>query len=224
MRSLVKHRFTGLLISLFLMLFLYPYFEGYQTLREELLRSFFILVLFTAVYAMSDSRRHLVGALCLGIPVFVLNVVDFFFLEQDSDVILWRLIIFVAFNIYVIRTILAEVLRDQQITRETLSGAMSVYLLMGMTWGVGYYLLEYMVPGSFHSSMIHEMAFHANFVWTDFVYLSFVNLTTLGYGDIVPITSQARSLCIMEAVAGVLYTAVMISRLAAMYRRSGLSV
>ena len=200
------------------MLFLYPYFEGYQTFREELLRTFFVLVLFTAVYAMSDSKKHLVGAIALGLPVLLLNIADFFFLD---GVILWRLGMFIVFNLYVIRTILLEVLRRERTTRETLSGAVCVYLLIGMTWGAGYYLLETVLPGSFHSDALHNIAIKNNFVWTDFVYVSFVNLTTMGYGDIVPVTSQARSLCIMEAVVGVLYIAVMISRLATLYRSPG---
>jgi hypothetical protein len=60
---------------------------------------------------------------------------------------------------------------------------------------------------------------HANHKidWFDTMFYSFVTLTSLGYGDIVPMTAQARSLSILEAVSGIMYVAVLISRLVGLY-------
>ena len=54
--------------------------------------------------------------------------------------------------------------------------------------------------------------------YSDFLFFSFATLTTLGYGDITPITTQARSFAIVEAVYGVLYSAILIARLVGVYR------
>jgi len=54
--------------------------------------------------------------------------------------------------------------------------------------------------------------------WSDLLFFSFVTLTTLGYGDITPVTSAARSLAVIEAVFSVLYNAILIARLVGLYR------
>ena len=53
--------------------------------------------------------------------------------------------------------------------------------------------------------------------WDDFMYYSFVTLTTLGYGDITPLTQTTRSLAILEAITGVFYTTVLVARLVGVY-------
>jgi len=58
--------------------------------------------------------------------------------------------------------------------------------------------------------------------WFDCMYYSYMTLTTLGYGDIVPMTAHARSVSILEAVSGVLYVAVLIARLVGLYPRQDL--
>jgi voltage-gated potassium channel Kch len=64
-------------------------------------------------------------------------------------------------------------------------------------------------PSSFYYSVDPSLVFN----FSDFVYFSFVTLATLGYGDIVPITDQARSFAILEAITGSLYLAVLIAKI-----------
>jgi uncharacterized membrane protein len=54
--------------------------------------------------------------------------------------------------------------------------------------------------------------------YSDFLFFSFATLTTVGYGDITPVTTQARSFAIVEAVYGVLYSAILIARVVGLYR------
>jgi hypothetical protein len=114
------------------------------------------------------------------------------------------------FYAYTTVVILLHVLKDREVTADTLCGAVCVYLLMGMTWMMAYVLLEGTQPGSFASP---ETALN----WSDLLYYSFATLTTVGYGDVAPLTSKARSLSFLEAVFGVLYVAVLISRLVGAY-------
>ena len=96
-------------------------------------------------------------------------------------------------------------------TPDVLYGAISVYLMIGLTWSVAYLLLENLYPGSFYIDAAHNPDGYLNL--SDLLYYSYVTLTTLGYGDITLVTSQARSLAFLEAVCGVLYVAVLVARL-----------
>jgi voltage-gated potassium channel len=90
---------------------------------------------------------------------------------------------------------------------------MCIYLLLGLSWALLYAFLNRIAPGSF-SGMQHT-ALELQ-VW-EFVYTSFVTLTTLGYGDISPMTPIARSLAYMEAIVGQFYLAVLVASLVGTY-------
>jgi hypothetical protein len=77
-------------------------------------------------------------------------------------------------------------------------------------WGLCFYLLEQAQPGSF---LIGEQQTDPS----HFIYYSFVTMSTLGYGDITPISSPARSLSVLTAVVGQFYIAVLIARLVGMH-------
>ena len=105
---------------------------------------------------------------------------------------------------------------ESKITADTLYGVVCVYLLSGLTWSSLYTLIEVAQPGSFYVSSAQNMDQVIN--WSDLLFFSFATLTTLGYGDITPVTSVARSLALLEAVFGVLYNAILIARLVGLYR------
>jgi len=86
-------------------------------------------------------------------------------------------------------------------------GAVVLYLLLGLIWAVAYSTLETAAPGSFAGAP------HDEFERADWVYFSFVTLTTVGYGDITAVARGARTLAILEALIGQLYPAVIIARL-----------
>src|SRR5262249_54498023 len=98
-----------------------------------------------------------------------------------------------------------------RVTSDTIYGAISAYLLMAVTWAAAYLLLVTLQPGG----IAMDAARHPGHAmdWFDCVFYSFVTLTSVGYGDIVPISAQARSLSILEAVRGVMFVAVVIARL-----------
>jgi ion channel len=98
--------------------------------------------------------------------------------------------------------------------REHLYAGLSAYLLAGLFFGVFYWGLERTWPGSL---AIPGEGVQSNVSLAVTIYYSFVTLTTLGYGDIVPRSEVARGLAILEAVAGQLYLAVMIARLVSLY-------
>jgi hypothetical protein len=90
--------------------------------------------------------------------------------------------------------------------------SVSLYLLIGMLWFDLYKLLDTLHPGSFLASSSPQSLPPGSLM-----YLSFITLTTLGYGDIVPVTPIARIVAALEAVAGVLYIAITVARLVSSY-------
>ena len=102
-------------------------------------------------------------------------------------------------------------MRAATVDAEHLYAALSAYLLAGIFFGIFYWVLEHVEPGTF--------AAPAEFSRMSAIYFSFVTLATLGYGDIVPRTDVARGLAIVEGVGGQLFLAVLVARLVSLYGR-----
>ena len=116
----------------------------------------------------------------------------------------------VLFLLLIVALILSHVLRAERVSREKIFGALSVYLIFGVVWGLVFMLEDFLVPGSFrYGEGVRTGA--------EMVYFSFVTLTTLGYGDIVPISPSARALATLEALTGQLYLTVLVARLVALH-------
>jgi voltage-gated potassium channel len=95
------------------------------------------------------------------------------------------------------------------ITTNHLLGAMTVYLLIGISWALMLGVTDRLLPGAFRGATTNDLG--------DFVYLSFVTLATLGFGDIVPVHPVARTLVYVEAVAGQFYVAILVANLVGRY-------
>ena len=102
-------------------------------------------------------------------------------------------------------------LRDTRATIDELFAAAAAYMLLALAWSMTYWSIEFLNPGAFivANPMLPERR-----IWFEFLYLSMTTLTTTGYGDIVPVSSAARSAVLLEQFVGVLYVALVISRLA----------
>jgi len=100
------------------------------------------------------------------------------------------------------------------VTTDTILGAINAYLLIGIAWASAYALLEAVQPGSF-SFGGRDVTDPRDLSWT-FVGFSYTTLTTLGYGNIAPMTPQADALCTAEAMLGQFYVAVLVGRLVAL--------
>ena len=103
--------------------------------------------------------------------------------------------------------ILRQVVRPGPVTLSRVLGAIAVYLLLGIGWASAYQVAEHFFPGSFVSTIAQPVSVN------EWMYFSFVTLTTVGYGDIVPVHRVARSLATCEALTGQLYIAVLLARL-----------
>ena len=109
--------------------------------------------------------------------------------------------------------VLSRVFQAGPITTQRIEGAIAVYLLFGLMWANVYQFLELLIPGAFQ---MPSGAVGVSDRFSPLLYFSFITLTTLGYGDIVPIHPVARSLAMVEALTGQLYPAILIARLVSM--------
>ena len=202
-------RFSSLLVTILLLLLLRPFLEGFVVARG-LLTALFIATLVSALYSVSRPAWAFKLGLVFIVPAIALlllrHVVRSSVLEQGGYVILLLALAFTGV------VTLRSTLQAKRVSVEQISGALSAYLLMGLVWGLTFFLLESAAPGSLSIESGPDTArLGAS------IYYSFVTLTTLGYGDILPLTDRARSLAYVEAVIGQIYLVVLVGKLVGMY-------
>jgi|SRR6516162_9589214 len=103
---------------------------------------------------------------------------------------------------------------SRSISRADLNTAVSIYLLLAYTWAALYGAMVNLYLGSF------QLGTNSTDRQSDLIYFSLVTLSTIGYGDIVPLTGEARMLAALEGVTGVLYIAITVAILVSGYRRT----
>lgn len=212
--GLFRFSVTGFLAALVVLIMAAPFlamFPNGQTVETSLLT----LTLISAVMAVGHSRRVLGFAVLLMLPAVAGRWLHHFWPEIVSPVMfLISVIIFIGFIIF---QLLRFILRAPRVDVEVLCAGISSYLLLGLLWAFAYMLVAWLIPGAFD---LGSQAESANQM-TSFisVYFSFVTLSTVGYGDIVPVAPVARMLASTEAMTGTLYVAILISRLVSLYSR-----
>jgi voltage-gated potassium channel len=209
------HRFLILLIMELVLILAYPFTLGIGS-SFDWFRLLAVLIFVAALYAALGRGRVTLVAFLLGLPAILIhlaNVAGRVLAFQTASVILA-----IIFLVFVTRAFIWTVMTDATVTTDTLVGAVAAYLLIGITYGLGYGLLEKLIPGSFRNTVQPGRAMHS----AEFIFFSFVTLTTVGYGDIIPWSGHARSLVILESVTGIMYPAVLIGRLIGLHisRRS----
>lgn len=211
LKRVMGGKFSFLLISLLLLLIVHPFIEAKGAIPATGI--FISVVMVAGIYSVVNDRRFLTIALVLAAPALISRWLLFFspapwlvIVDFVSD------ILFFSFNTY---TILSYVLRKRAVTVDMIYGAACAYLLLGVVWGSIFGLLEFVQPDSF--AIAGAAAIEAQDLAVTMLYHSFVTLTTLGYGDLVPVTPPARSLSFLEAVLGQLYLAILIARLVGLH-------
>jgi len=215
MKSLRLSRFrrfttVQLLIVLALFFISAPFVEEIEGVILSIL---FSLVLLAAVLAVSERKRVLVIALALAIPAIAGRWINHFRPHVIHPAVF--LVCGLVLIAFVVSQLLLFILRAPSVTLEVLCASISAYLLLGLTWTMAYQLVDLLTPGgafSFNTNTgTHSMNAFNGF------YFSFITLSTVGYGDITPVSRIARMLAAMEAITGLLFVAVLIARLVAIY-------
>jgi hypothetical protein len=208
-KSYFENRFLYLIILIFLMLLAVPILSGFAGVRL-FLDIFMTAILISTIYAVSERKHVSLIALLLALPMIVSMWTGF--VLQESRVILVGNIFGVLFFVFTIIRFQVFIFREDEVNLNLIFAAAVVYLLMAIMWSYVHSSLESINPGSY--SIPPDKGIHGQFL---FVYYSFVTTSTLGYGDITPLSSLARSLTIIEAVTGQLFIAVLIAWLVGVY-------
>jgi hypothetical protein len=181
------------------------------------------LLLGSGVLAVGRRRRTLVVAAILVTPAIVFRWANHCYPSVGlQEIALAAAILFVGF---LVLQLLWFILRAPQVNSEVLCAGVSTYLLLGLLWALAYTLLAVCQPATGHAPgafvfNVGSDAAHGMTMVTSF-YFSFITLSTVGYGDITPLSNAARVLAALEAVTGTMFVAVTISRLVALYSSPG---
>ena len=208
-----------LLCAIILLLIVFPFahnrFPGYVVSMEL----FFTFLLIAGINVVSHNKKIVTVAALLALLAFV--VVWFDYVLKSHYLLIFGLCLEILFFLITTVTIISHVLQYKKVTEDKIYGAICGYLLIGIVWAMLYTVVEIAFPNSFSfSSGLTLYADHNSahrLYFTQFLYYSFVTLSTLGYGDIVPVTNEARAFSSLEAIIGQLYVAVLIARLVGLH-------
>ncbi len=222
---LTRHRFLLLLISLTLLLTSYPLEEGHRDARV-VFNVVFELVLLAGLVAMRRERLWLLAGVALilpGVLIFWSSILGSGSMMASSALI--ESIEHLSMGLYLallITFILRDLFSSAAVTADRLCGAMSVYLMLGVAWGFFYSALELYFPGSF--TLAAPLDPGQPLAEIDplqrsgvLFYYSFVTLTTLGYGDVSPVSPTAQMLAMWEAIVGQIYLTILVARLVGLH-------
>jgi voltage-gated potassium channel len=122
------------------------------------------------------------------------------------------------FVVFIASSQLRSVLRQREVTGETICMAVSVYLLFGFAWALLYALIFQRHPEAFSGILSATQVRPTEFqhLFPIFGYFSLTTLSTIGFGDITPVTIQARYAAVAEGIAGQFYLAILVARLVGM--------
>ena len=203
-----RHRIVILLAAILSMIIGSPFLD--DLFHFTVIPDIFLTIIFVlGIYAISRKRLHIYISLGLAIPMFI--AIWSAHLYKSTGLSVWGHSFGVLYIGFVIGVLIRFIFRKKEVTQEIIFAAVVVYLLMAMMWSNVYLILEFFNPGSFS---IPESPSLDPF---KFLYFSFVTITTLGYGDVAPLTHKASSLVILEAVVGQIYLVVIVAWLVGMY-------
>jgi hypothetical protein len=162
-------------------------------------------VVLSAVLSTTDNRRHL-----LAISLLVVGWVVAAWLPVEGTVLIEDAFLIVLL-FYIVFLMTVYLVSPHKITHDDISGGIAVYLCLALAWAASFRLLDGLNPDAFSVNFAGD--FNAA------LYFSLTTITTLGYGDISPITPFARLWATLEAAVGLLYVAILVSRLVSEFQR-----
>lgn len=207
-----RYRYLVLFLILLGTLLAYPY-AGDDGLRYQWFRWMGFALTAFSVYAVSFRRWTLIVALALAVPAALNRVIVP--KPEASTMALIGILLTFAFDLFVMVTIFRRIFRFERVTTSTIFGALCIYLLLGFSFTNLYLFVAKLQPWAFY--LTPGVNLHTTAQYSDLIYFSFGSMTSLGYSGIIPVSLSVRSLSTVEAILGLLYLAVLVSRLVGMY-------
>jgi len=183
----------------------YPFLEG--PVGRALLSVFGILVLGLVVLAVRATPGLTWVALLFGAPATVLLMIQI--VTGDDELLPYSSGLEAALYFYAAGALIAYMLADHVITRDELFAVGATFTLVAWAFAYTYTVVQAIEPGSFTAAVDPE----GQRSWMELLFLSFTTLTSTGLSDVIPVKAFARSVCMIEQLAGLGYVAVLVSRL-----------
>lgn len=209
--GLNRYSAVEFLIALVLLLVVTPLVEDLSQamLVESVLLT---LVLGSAVLAVGADQQTFFIALALGGPAVILRWLSHFWPAEIPPEAFQ--LMGISFIIFILFRLLRFILRATVVNTEVMCAGIAIYLTLGLLWSFAFLLVDRNFQQAFAYSNRAESGPLTGF---EALYFSYVTLTTVGYGDILPLSRAARMLAVLESLTGTLYLAVLVSRLVSMY-------
>lgn len=202
-----------LLAVQFLGVLLYPFLETSLQSRQ-LFALFGLVVLGIVVFALRATPALIWVAALLALPAAVLLVVQI--ATGNEALIAWAAIFEALLYFYGAGAMLLYMLDDEVVTRDELFAIGAVFTLLAWAFAHLYVVLQGLDPSSFTGPGTGERS------WTELLFLSFTTLTSTGMSDIMPTSGHARSVNMIEQVAGLFFIAMVVTRLVSLNWRKHL--
>jgi hypothetical protein len=195
-----------LLAAQLLGVLVYPAMEG-SDVGRALFSVFGIGILGLVLLAVRSSPAHTWVALLLGLPATVLLLIQA--VTQDDALLPYSSAFEAVLYFYAAGALIAYMLEDHVVTRDELFAVGATFTLVAWAFAYTFTVYQAIEPSSFTAAVDPS----AERTWVELLFLSFTTLSSTGLGDVIPIKPFARSLVMIEQVAGVAYVALVVSRL-----------
>jgi hypothetical protein len=203
-----------LLLALVVQVLSYPFLDYYHGGRVAI-AGFDLAILALALRASRAGGHETSLGYVLAVPAMALAMADV--LGQSAGVYAASLVAQALFHAFVVVCLLRYMLRDEIMTRDEMFAAAGLYGLMAFVFAYLYALIEHWQPGAFVINAANNPRGLTR--WWDLLYFSFTCLTSVGFGEITPANDHARSLVMIQQMIGVLYFALVVSRLVTLQTR-----
>jgi voltage-gated potassium channel len=206
--SFKRANFIYLLAALLAFLILSPLAQIIFPQNASIIVNFtFTITIVIGVWSLIDDRKWFLFGLGLAAFSLLLALLEFFYSSEFIYIASILVLLFFLVNSLVLA--IKHILFGPKIDMNKIVGSITIYLLIGIIWALLYGLIEVLIEGSFSGNLLNV---GGSRFW-DLIYFSFVTLTTLGYGDILPMNTYARTLAYIEAIVGQFYIALLVASL-----------
>lgn len=208
-----RSKIAYVLIAIVLLNLTYPFSE--LGTAAALIHVFLYLgLLGSGIYLVSGHRLLLVASIMLSVVISITGAIT---IITDFGAPLWVQLLWGSSLIFyqglIIAILASFIIESHSVTVDVLYASVAIYFMLASTFALVYGGIEIITPGSFISSSETGMT------WQRLNYFSLVTITTLGYGDIVPVAPSAQSVSALEASMGTLYIAILIGRFVSLFQQ-----
>jgi len=201
----MKSRFIYIIFAIMLVLLVNPFIRPLGLIGHLSSTLFLAMIPLASAYALTEDRRKTMIILLIAAPFVILDGLNVYFTSRVLMVVAVSFATILYF--YIVSLLVKNLLSVRVVTANLIYCAISIYLLIGIMWAGIYNIVEGISPGSFSGTSEP----------VDLIYFSFVTLTTVGFGDVVPLSVFGKRLAIFEAAMGSIYMAVIIAMIVGRY-------